>query len=70
MRIEQVLEEWTKRLMALSNVWSVGIGISKENKKPCIKVHVCERGASIDDIPDDIQGYKVEIVVRNKPRAL
>ena len=70
MRIEQVLEEWTERLMALSNVWSVGIGISKENQKPCIKVHVFERGESIDDIPDEIHGFKVEIAVRKKPSAL
>lgn len=70
MTIEQVLKEWTERLMALPNVWSIGVGISKENQKPCIKVHVSERGQSIDDIPDEIQGYKVEIALRKKPSAL
>jgi len=70
MTIEQVLKEWTDRLMALPGVWSVGIGLSTQSREPCIKVSVSKRGSASDDIPREIGGHKVEVVVREEPRPL
>ena len=60
--IEQVLMENTARLMSLSGV--VGTAEGQCSGKPCIYVFVTESSpALVDQIPSEIEGYRVKIQV-------
>lgn len=67
--IEQVKAEWETRIMTIPGVWSVGIGLSKETGRACIKVSTSKE-IKREQIPENIEGYQVEVVVRAAPRPL
>jgi len=69
--IEQVKEAWEERLMAMPGVTGVSIGLTKDRQGTCIKVYV-NRKASVQatQIPQEIEGFPVEIVHRGIFRAL
>ena len=69
--IQEVKEGAEKGLMALPGVTGVGIGLSKDRRETCIKVFVNQQvSASETRIPNQIEGYRVEVVVRGSFRAL
>ena len=58
--IEQVLEERTPTLMAVSGV--VGTGIGECDGSPCIKVFVETTTVAVtEEIPGEIEGYVVVV---------
>lgn len=69
--IQEVKEVWEIRLMAMSGVMGVGIGLTKDRKEKCIKVYVKHKAsAKAARIPRVINGYPVEVEIRGPFRAL
>ena len=69
--IQEVKEAWEKRLMAMSGVTGVGIGLTKDRKEKCIEVSVKNKAsAKAARIPKLINGYPVEVRIRGPFRAL
>jgi len=69
--IEQVKEAWEDRLMAIPGVTGVSIGLTKDRQGPCIKVYVNRKAfVQVTTIPQEIEGFPVEIVRRGIFRAL
>lgn len=68
--IEEVKADWEDRLMAIPGVMGVGIGLSQDRQGPCIRVYVNRQSSQTEDIPDEIEGYPVEVEVRKPFRAL
>jgi hypothetical protein len=66
--IQQVKEGWEGRLMSIPGVMAVGIGLTKD-RKPCIKVYLDRSAAQAGEIPDQIEGYVVEVAARRTFRA-
>ena len=67
--IEQVLDEHSDSLMALSGV--VGVGQGECSREPCIKVFVVEKTSDLlRRIPSAIEGYPVEVTETGEFRAL
>ena len=67
--IEQVLQERSERLMALSGVVGVGQGLSPS--KPYIKVYVVRKtSALLEQIPREIEGYSVVVEETGEFRKL
>jgi hypothetical protein len=67
--IAEVLKEHTEELMSISGV--VGIGQGLCNDKPCIKVLVIEKTPELSqEIPDNLQGYKVMVEETGEINAL
>ncbi len=67
--IEAVLKEHTDRLMALPGV--VGTAQGECAGEPCIKILVAEKTPELErQIPDILDGYRVEIVDTGPIRAL
>ena len=67
--IEQVLDEHTDRLLALPGV--VGTAQGECNGAPCIKILVVEETPELwEQIPDELDGYPVEIQTTGEIRAL
>ncbi|MDJ0647737.1 MAG: hypothetical protein QNJ60_03440 [Xenococcaceae cyanobacterium MO_188.B19] len=68
--IEKVKADWEERLMAMPGVMGVGIGLTQDRQKTCIKVYVNRQSsAQADQIPQEIEGYPVEVEVRKPFRA-
>ena len=67
--IQEVKEAWEKRLMSIPGVMGVGISLTKDTREPCIKVYA-SREASVAKIPKEIEGYPIEVEVREPFRAL
>ena len=60
--IEEVLKQHTDSLMAIPGVVGVGQGLC--DGMDCIKVFVSAKTMSLEEkIPDEIDGYAVELVV-------
>ncbi len=67
--IEQVLQEHTDRLMALPGVVGTALGLCAD--KPCIQVFVVEATEELlKQIPDEIQGYQVDVQQTGEFKAL
>ena len=67
--IEEVLRVHTDNLMSLSGVVGTAEGLC--DSKPCIKVLVVKRTADLlKQIPDVLEGYKVEVQETGVIRAL
>lgn len=67
--IEEVKAASEKDLMAIPGVMGVGISLNRD-RQPCIKVYVDRQSAStVDQIPQIIEGYPVEVEVRGTFRA-
>ena len=67
--IQEVKEAWEKRLMSIPGVMGVGISLTKDTREPCIKVY-SSREAPGAKIPNEIEGYPIEVEVRKPFRAL
>jgi hypothetical protein len=63
--INEVKEDWEEKLMTLPGVMGVGIGLTKDRRETCIKIYV-NRAASaqVPQIPEQIEGYPVEVELR------
>lgn len=69
--IEEVKADWEERLMAMPGVMGVGIGLTQDRQRTCIKVYVNRQAsAQVDQIPREIEGYPVEVEIRKPFRAL
>jgi hypothetical protein len=69
--IEEVKADWEERLMAIPGVMGVGIGLTQDRQRTCIKVYVNRQSsAQAEQIPNEIEGYPVEVEVRKHFRAL
>jgi uncharacterized membrane protein len=69
--IEEVKADWEERLMAMPGVMGVGIGLTQDRQRTCIKVYVNRQSpAPTAQIPQEIEGYPVEVEVRKPFRAL
>jgi hypothetical protein len=69
--IEEVKADWEERLMAMPGVMGVGIGLTQDRQRTCIKVYVNRQSpAPTTQIPKEIEGYPVEVEVRKPFRAL
>ena len=67
--IEQVLKEHTEELMALPGVVGVGQGLCDD--QDCIKVFVAQMSSELEQkIPDELDGYQVDIEVTGEFKAL
>ena len=67
--IEVVLKDHTDRLMALSGVVGTAQGLCDD--RPCIKIYVAEMTSELERaIPDELEGYNVDIEVTGEFRAL
>lgn len=67
--IEAVLKERTDEIMNVPGVVGVGQGLYRN--KPCIMVMAAELTPEIQQqIPEEIEGYKVDIQVTGEIRAL
>ncbi len=67
--IEQVLEENTGRLMSIPGVVGTAQGLC--SGQPCIKVFVIEKtGGLVEQLPAEIDGYRVEIQETGEFRKL
>ncbi len=67
--IKLVLKENTEYLMALEGVVGVGQGLC--DNKDCIKVFVAQLSPELEQkIPDELDGYQVDIEVTGEFRAL
>ena len=67
--IEQVLEENTGRLMSIPGVVGTAQGLC--SGQPCIKVFVIEKtGEIVEQLPSEIDGYRVEIQETGEFRKL
>jgi len=67
--IESVFEKYKGRLMAIQGV--VGVGIGKYQGKPCIKVYIAKKTDKLlEQIPSDLEGYKVRTEETGEIRAL
>ncbi len=62
--IEEVKEDWEEKLMTMPGVMGVGIGLTKDRRETCIKIYV-NRAASaqVPQIPEQIEGYPVEVEI-------
>jgi hypothetical protein len=67
--IKEVKDLWEKRLMAIPGVMGIGISLTKDRQEKCIKVYV-ERKSSAAQIPNQIEGYPVEVERRGTFRPL
>jgi hypothetical protein len=69
--IEEVKEDWEEKLMTIPGVMGVGIGLTKDRRETCIKIYV-NRAASaqVPQIPEQIEGYSVEVELRGTFRPL
>ena len=68
--IEEVKTDWEERLMAMPGVMGVGIGLTQDRQQTCIKVYVNRQAsAQVDQIPQEIEGYPVEVEIRKPFRA-
>jgi hypothetical protein len=68
-KIVDILKRHTGELMSISGV--VGIGAGKSQGKPCIMVFVVERDSELlKQLPDNIEGYPVQVEESGKFRAL
>jgi len=70
MKVEEVLEKYTRNLMSLPGVIGTGQGIC--DGKSCIRVFVIKMTSELRSrIPDTLEGYPVRIketgVIRVKP---
>ncbi len=61
--IQQVKEQHTAELMAMSGVVSVGLGKSKSGKPAIIVGVETDSEEIISAIPDKLEGYPVEVQV-------
>ena len=69
--IEEVKADWEERLMAMPGVMGVGIGLTQDRQQTCIKIYVNRQtSAQVDQIPQEIEGYPVEVEIRKPFRAL
>jgi hypothetical protein len=69
MTIEEAKKAWEKKLMAIPGVTQVGIGLTKETKEICIQVSIDkERPEAREQIPEQIEGYPVEVRIRPAPK--
>ena len=68
--ILEVKEEWEKHLMKIPGVTAVGIGLTKNRQKKCIKVYF-SRNFSLKNasIPKSIEGYPIEVEQRREFRS-
>lgn len=66
--IEAVKTAYEKHLLRKKGVIGVGIGETSTGER-CIKVFV-EKKADVEDIPETLEGYKVEIEEIGKVEAL
>ena len=67
--IEKVLEENTSRWMSIPGVVGTAQGLC--SGQPCIKVFVIEKSAELlDQLPAEIDGYRVEIQETGEFRKL
>ena len=67
--IEQVLEEYTDRIMSVDGV--VGTGIGECDGQPCIKVYVVKKTRELEEqIPATLEGYPVSIQETGEIKAL
>ena len=65
--ILEVKEEWEKHLMKIRGVMAVGIGLTKDHQKKCIKVYISRNVSSRNtSIPKSIEGYPIEVEVRRE----
>jgi hypothetical protein len=63
--IETVKAAWEEQLMARPGVMGVGIGLTEDGQEKCIKVYVNSKASALAaQIPNDIEGYPVEIEIR------
>jgi len=63
--IEAVKAAWEEQLMARPGVMGVGIGLTEDGQEKCIKVYVNSKASALAaQIPNDIEGYPVEIEIR------
>lgn len=69
-RIEEVLDAWRDRLMAIDGVHGVAIGLSRDKTHKVIKVYLDRRRmAQAAKIPDQVDGIPIEIEARSGFRA-
>ena len=67
--IEEVLKEYTRKLMSIAGV--VGTGQSICNGQPCIKAFVSKKTVQLEEkIPKTLEGYPVVIQETGKFKAL
>lgn len=67
--IENVLMEYTNKLMSIPGVIGIAQGLC--DGKPCIKVYVIEMTPELDQkIPCSLEGYPVSIEETGEIRAL
>jgi hypothetical protein len=65
--IQEVQETHTPEWMSILGV--VGTGIGSCDDLPCIKVFVAEHTPELDQIPDEVEGYRVEVEMTGPFRA-
>lgn len=69
-RIEEVLDAWRDRLMAIGGVHGVAIGLSKDRTHKVIRVYLDRnRMGQAAKIPERIEEFPVEIEARSGFRA-
>ncbi len=67
--IQQVLEEYTPRWMALPGV--VGTAVGKQRGQPCIHVYVVRMTDALRSaIPQSVESYAVKVIETGELRAL
>lgn len=70
-KIEEVLERWRARLTSINGVMGVAIGLAKDKTQKVIKVYLDRKHiGQAAKIPDQIEGFQVEIEARSTFRAL
>ncbi len=68
--IQQVKDDWEQQLMAKPGVVGIGISLTKDRREQCIKVYVDRNAPAVAaQIPEQIEGYPVEVEVRGTFRA-
>lgn len=68
--IEEVLEAHKDSIMALDGV--AGVGQGECDGEPCIRVFAEQETSAINDLPDSIEGYAVDVEVTGSfgPRSV
>lgn len=68
--IVEAMKAWEERLMAIPGVMGIGIGLGEDAQVKVIKVYVHRNAwARTEQIPEQIDGYPVEVELRGTFRA-
>ena len=64
--IEQVIEKYMDKLMAINGV--IGCAIGQKDNQPVIQVQISSDSDELRaQIPDQLDGFSVEVIVMDKP---